>query len=216
MKKARKALLTLCAALLLVSMTVGATVAYLTSTTEVVENTFTVGNVAITLDETDVDLYGAKDSDNRVTKNEYKLLPGHEYIKDPQVHVTSGSEKAYVRMIVTIDHIAELKAACGVAADADFLPQYFVTGWDSATWISTREIITSNNASTYEFWYKEPVDARNAQVDLDPLFDTIIMPDTATNTQLEALQDMKITIVAHAIQADGFADATAAWAAWQN
>ena len=46
----RKFLLLTSSALLLVSLTVGVTLAYLTDTDEV-DNTFTVGNVAITLDE---------------------------------------------------------------------------------------------------------------------------------------------------------------------
>ena len=49
-KKLRRILLTVCSAALLVCVTVGATVAYLTST-ETVTNTFTVGKVDITLDE---------------------------------------------------------------------------------------------------------------------------------------------------------------------
>ena len=48
--KLRRILLTVCSAALLVCVTVGATVAYLTST-ETVTNTFTVGKVDITLDE---------------------------------------------------------------------------------------------------------------------------------------------------------------------
>ena len=58
--KFRRILLLLACAVLLVSLSVGATLAYLTSTTETVTNTFTVGNVAITLDELDVDEYGEK------------------------------------------------------------------------------------------------------------------------------------------------------------
>ena len=57
-KKLRRILLTVCSAALLVCVTVGATVAYLTSTTGPVTNTFTVGKVAITLDEADVDVDG--------------------------------------------------------------------------------------------------------------------------------------------------------------
>ena len=52
-------LLTLCAALL-VCATVLATMAFLTDTAEV-KNTFTVGNVDITLDEAKVTVYGKAD-----------------------------------------------------------------------------------------------------------------------------------------------------------
>ena len=58
MKTKTKALaLALCAVLLVVS-TVFVTMAYLTSKTDVVTNTFTVGKVTITLDEAKVDEYG--------------------------------------------------------------------------------------------------------------------------------------------------------------
>ena len=98
-------------AILLVVCTVFATMAYLTSQ-DAVNNTFTVGKVNITLDETDVDLYGAKDSENRVKENAYKLIPGHEYVKDPTVHVAADSEKCYVFVVVT-NGIADFEVAEG-------------------------------------------------------------------------------------------------------
>ena len=88
MKSKKKVFLTvLCAAALVVASVLG-TMAYLTSKTGPVTNTFTVGNVNITLDETDVTPMGVKDTDTKVTENSYKLIPGHTYIKDPTVHIT--------------------------------------------------------------------------------------------------------------------------------
>ena len=81
MKKTKKALLLSLCAVMLVTASVLGTMAYLTSTDEVV-NTFTVGNVAITLDETDVDNSTPGEND-RDQANEYKLMPGKEYVKDP-------------------------------------------------------------------------------------------------------------------------------------
>ena len=61
MKKLNKALLlALCVALLVTASVIG-TLAHLTHTPDPVTNTFTVGNVSISLDETDVDVYGVKD-----------------------------------------------------------------------------------------------------------------------------------------------------------
>ena len=92
MKKTRKILLMAACAVLLVCISVGATVAYLTST-DSVTNTFTVGKVAITLDEAQVTEYGvAVEGADRVKTNTYKLIPGHEYKKDPTVHFAAGSE----------------------------------------------------------------------------------------------------------------------------
>ena len=76
-KNLKKLLLAVCCAALLVCVSIGATVAYLTST-GTVENTFTVGNVNITLDETKVDLNGnAVTPAERSNGNRYKLLPCH-------------------------------------------------------------------------------------------------------------------------------------------
>lgn len=120
MRKTRKALLAVACAAVLVAGSVAATLAYLTDKDEV-RNTFTVGNVAIKLDE-------AKTSDNgdgslvyvekegsdenelaaRVKSNTYKLIPGHKYTKDPTLTVLSGSEESYVRLMVTVTFDGEL------------------------------------------------------------------------------------------------------------
>ena len=96
MKKFIKALIVaVCAALLVVGSIAG-TIAYLTAT-DTVTNTFTVGKVAITLDEADVDEYGVEILNAaRVDENEYKLVPSRTYKKDPTIHVDAESEECYV------------------------------------------------------------------------------------------------------------------------
>lgn len=79
-KKLTKALLLTACALVLVCATIMGTVAYLTSTAEVT-NTFTYGNVAITMSETPI-------TD--------KLVPGKTYTKDTTIHVGDGSEDCYL------------------------------------------------------------------------------------------------------------------------
>ena len=208
MKNTKKALLMTLCAVMLVAASVMGTLAYLQDTSEVAKNTFTVGNVQIKLDETDVDLYGVKDGDKRVTENEYKLIPGHSYIKDPMVTVEAGSEEAYIRMIVTISDMADVKAVFG----NDFLPQNFVTGWDPEVWETTGKIIETNDTAVYEFRYYKTVNTLDdKELELEPLFKTIEMPDEVENDALLTLEEMEIQVVAHAIQADGFADAEAAW-----
>ena len=83
MKTARKVLVLALCAVLLVSATIMGTMAYLTSTDEVT-NTFTVGNVTITLDEAQVNTDGTlvTDATNRTDANKYHLIPGHSYIKE--------------------------------------------------------------------------------------------------------------------------------------
>ena len=210
MKTARKVLVLALCAVLLVSATIMGTMAYLTSTDEVV-NTFTVGNVQIKLDEAKANTDGTlvDNGATRVDANSYKLLPGHTYNKDPMVTVLSGSESSYVKMTVTFTKAAELDAI--FAPTGADMASIFV-GYDAANWIAKGvSKDAAANTRTYEFWYKEAVAAPTANVALDALFDKIVVPGTITNAQLATINDMTITVNAYAIQADGFADAADAW-----
>ena len=85
MKKSKVLLLLLCTVALSMAAAFG-TLAYLTDS-EAVTNTFTVGQVHISLDETDVDASGVKDGDTRVKANTYHLIPGQTYTKECTVTV---------------------------------------------------------------------------------------------------------------------------------
>ena len=201
----------LCVALAVLTIA-GTTLAYLTSQDEVI-NTFTVGKVEIKLDEAKANADGTLvPNADRVKENSYKLIPGHTYNKDPMVTVLSGSESSYIKMTVTFTKAAELDAI--FAPTGADLTSIF-NGYDSTNWIykgNTED--TTANTRTYEFWYKEAVAAPTADVALDALFDQIKAPDSLTNSDLNNLKDLKITVNAYAIQADGFATAEAAWAAF--
>lgn len=212
MKTRSKALLLTLCAVLLVAATIFGTMAYLTST-DTVTNTFTVGKVNIKLDEAKANPDGTLvEGAERVKANEYKLLPGHTYNKDPMVTVLSGSESSYVKMTVTFSKANELDAI--FAPDGADMLKIF-NGYDAANWIAKGNTKDATaNTRTYEFWYKEAVAAPTADVALDALFDSITVPGEITNEQLATIERMTITVNAYAIQADGFADAAAAWAAF--
>lgn len=206
----KKTLTMVLAMVLVAAISVGATLAYLTSKDTVV-NTFTVGNVQIKLDEAKANPDGSLVANaDRVKANSYKLLPGHKYNKDPMVTVLKDSESSYVKMTVTFtksDELDKIFAPNGADMTSIF------EGYDSATWLykgNTED--TAANTRTYEFWYKETVAAPNGDVALDALFDAIIVPETITNAQLATIEGMTITVNAYAIQADGFDDAADAWA----
>lgn len=213
-KNMKKKLLIMSVAMVLVcAFAVGMTIAYLTSTDEVV-NTFTVGNVQIKLDEAAANPDGSLIEDTpRVKANSYKLIPGHTYNKDPMVTVLSGSESSYIKMTVTVTKSAELDAIFG--EDGANLLSIF-NGYDSANWTYKGNAENTDNTRTYEFWYKEAVAAPDGDVALDALFDSIIVPGNINNDQLKTIAGMTITVNAYAIQADGFADADAAWEAFAN
>lgn len=209
--KSKALLLTLCAVLLVTASVLG-TMAFLTSNDEVV-NTFSVGSVAIKLDEAKANTDGSPvEGAARVKANSYKLLPGHTYNKDPMVTVLNGSEASYIKMTVTFSKASALDAI--FAPTGEDLTSIF-NGYDSANWIykdNTKD--ATADTRTYEFWYKETVGAPNGDVALDALFDSITVPGTITNEQLATIEGMTITVNAYAIQADGFANAEAAWDAF--
>ena len=188
--KAKKVLaLVLCAALL-VAGSVAATLAYLTSKTEVVTNTFSVGNVEITLDEAPVDENGKAVSGNRVTENSYKLIPGHEYDKDPTVHVAAGSEESWL-FVKVVDEIAAIQDATTVA------DQMAAEGW------------TLVSGQTNVYAYKTTVVG-----DEDVLvFDGFKIKSDVKNDELATYAGKTITVQAYAVQKDGFTSAAAAWTA---
>lgn len=215
MKAKNKALLLCLAAVFLVTVTVIGTVAWLTSSDEVV-NTFTVGAVGIVLDEADVDEYGETIANaDRVAGNHYRLLPGKSYTKDPTVTVTKGSEESYVRMIMTLNNAAEWTAILG--SNGDFMD--YVEGWDSTKWEKVSRVVnTTANTVTYEFRYYTTVGAVDAtdDVTLEALFTSFAIPGEVTGEQLKTLSNFEITVVANAIQALGFDNVEDAWDAFDQ
>lgn len=242
MKTKTKALLLSLCAVLLVAATVFTTVAYLTSK-DAVKNTFTIGKVNIKLDEANVGEGGnVIEGADRVKENSYKLLPGHTYTKDPTVTVLKGSEEAYVRMKVTMNKASDLIALCtdpefaedgptGVENAFPLIRMVNFVEANAAKWdgiipdnmVDTEEMLADSkyfsydketDTLTYYFYYTETVAAPDADKALAVLFDSITVPEWATAEQLAKLEGFQINVVAEAIQADGFADADAAWAAY--
>lgn len=189
--KSKALLMTLCAVLLVAASVLG-TMAYLTSTTGPVTNTFSIGKINITLDEAKVDKYGvAVTPAERGNGNEYKLVPNHEYKKDPTVHVKGDSENAYIFVKVE-NGIAAIEAA-GTTTIAS---QMTAKGWQALDGV----------ANVYYQEYTK----QNTDKDFI-VFDNFKIKDGVTETQLENYQTASITITAYAVQQDGFADAKEAW-----
>ena len=194
MKKTMKKILALgSGAALLVTASVMGTMAYLSSTTGVVKNTFTFGQVNITLDEEEVTEYGIdtdKDVVNRVQANTYKLIPGHNYLKDPTIHVAAGSEECYL-FVKVVDGLANIEAENTIAT------QMAANGWSS---VSGAENV---------YAYSSTVDAREAKNEIDvKVFDNFTLK---TDANVADYSNAEITITAYAIQADGFTSSDDAW-----
>ena len=259
MNKKKFALMAASAALVASTVLFG-TLAYFTDR-ESVANTFTVGNVNINLDEAVVDENGnlVKEDDTTITMkeylelqeqnrpelkrtedstdpddpegNEYKLVPGKTYVKDPTMTVAQGSEPAYVRMKVTISHIDVLDdifAAINAKVDPDITIMNIFNGHDNAVWEfkgQVKDESTSPSTITYEFRYRDasvtPVNTVNAvdaqdDITLEPLFESFTVPGYFGSQQIQDLKDMTITVVGEAIQSDTFADEDEAWGAFET
>lgn len=223
MKKSmlRKVLLLACSAVLLVCLSVGATLAYLTSQ-DTVTNTFTVGKVDITLDEAAIKEDKATgnwvedSSKSRTEGNAYHLMPGLTYAKDPTVTVKAGSEPSYVRILVTINKIDKLMEIFPDSYNKElkiFMLEDFVGGtWNSTVWPCNSVTANTDGTYTYEFRHNGIVTTEASKNNVLPdLFEKIVVPGDVTNAQLADLNGLNIKVVAQAIQAAGFSDADAAW-----
>lgn len=189
MKKTNKVLLLGLCAVLLVAASVLGTVAYLTSS-DSVTNTFTVGSVAITLDEQDVD--NSTEGADRDQANAYKLMPGHTYTKDPIIHVASTSEDCYLFVKVT-NEIIDIEDENSVAV------QMADKGWIAVDAVNGVYVYTTDEANP-------AVVSANANV---PVFETFTIAGSVTNETLAEYENKTITVTAYAIQADGFQNKTA-------
>ena len=225
----KKTLALVLALTLLVAGVVGGTLAWLTDRTAEVKNTFTVGDINIGLTETTTD---------------YKMVPGNTIAKDPTVTVKTGSDASYVRMKVTFNNAKAIIALCtdpefaedGPTGTENAYPLIRMVKFveaNAAKWdgiipdnmVETEEMLADAkyfaydakaDTLTYYFYYNETVAAPTADVALPVLFNEVTLPEWVTNTQLATLENFQITVVAEAIQADGFADAGAAWAAFNG
>lgn len=200
----KKKILVACLCVALAVLTVaGTTLAYLTSQ-QTVTNTFTVGNVKITMDEKDVD-NDTNTADNvaingeqRDKANSYKLMPGQTYTKDPIIRVDAYSENCY--LFVTVDNQISSIEATG---DTTVAAQMAANGWQAV----------ENQTNLYVYIGKaEGASAPLAVAKSNnvPVFEKIVVSDDATNTSLKAVNGKTIVVNAYAVQTEGFTNKTAA------
>lgn len=188
MKKATKTLLLmLCAVVLVVSSVLG-TVAYLTDKQEVT-NTFTVGKVAITLQEKKMNTEtGELDGTELVAGiQNIKFVPGRVIKKCPVITVGTdevASEKCWLFVKVENGDSAKDILSNGTFA--------LSTGWTAV----------QNNAG----WYQYSDEAVNDNV--IPVFESFTCANIG-NDATAALAGASIKVTAYAIQSEGVSQATA-------
>ena len=196
MKNTKKVLLGGVAALALVGTSVFGTYMYLTSQANVT-NTFTVGNVNITMDETDID--DSTLGKERDTANTYHIYPGQSYIKDPIVHVSAGSEDSWVFVTVK-NEIASIE-------ENDNTSYKNITAQIEESWTK----IGDDGVGTILYKYSAgKVDNSDTVQDLT-VFEGFTVDDDITGTVLAGYNNKTVIVNAYAVQAEGFTTAEEAW-----
>ncbi len=199
--------LSMCIALAAIAI-VGASLAYFTDT-KTAANTFTMGDVKIKLDETNIN----NQEGDRVTSNDYDVYPGAVVTKDPIVHNT-GKNGAWVRAIVTVENgmnwLGLYNDNVWTAPQEDafnaLINNTLGEGWelvDIAYDMSGPDHPTSDFVATLKY-----TTVLNASTDTSAMFSQIAFPAKMTGndvtTRIAQNGEFGIDVVAEAIQADGF------------
>ncbi len=191
MKKKTVALLL--ALVLAVGVAAGGTMAWLLDETDSITNTFTAGNVEITLSETD------PENDNNAASNSYKMVPGITISKNPTVTVTANSEACYV--------FVELEKSTNFDT---FMTYAVADGWTAGdgTDIPANVYYRTVNASTANQAFKVLKD------------DQVTVQSTVTKEQMNGVASSgqpTLTVTAYACQlAKSSNESFAAGEAWEQ
>lgn len=163
---------------LALALGIGGTLAWLTATSDEVVNTFTVGNITLTIAEPD-----AVDTDED-GDYDFKILPGSTVAKNPQLTVDVGSEKCYVYACIT--NTVKVR-------DTVVVSPIIATSGDEGYWIQVGD--TADDKTLYR--WSEEVDASAAAVTLD-VFTQVKYAESIEMT--DSFEGMNITVQGFAHQ----------------
>ena len=216
--KKKSILMAAIAVMLVAVLVVGGTLAYFTDTKSAT-NTFTVGNVKIKLDESNVN----DPNGDRVTSNEYTgMLPGIQYKKDPVV-TNTGKNGAYVRAVVTIENgmnwLGLYNENVWTAPQAEAFMKLICNKMGDGWSLEDYDYVTNAERGSTDFVavlkYDGVLAAGKATT---AMFENIMLPANATTnditTRVAQNGVFHIDVVAQAIQADGFTSWNDAFAAF--
>lgn len=153
---ATKVMVMILSLMLVVGLSVGGTIAWLTAGADEVKNTFTVGDISILLKEDKLNDDGSLDANTPVNANEYKFVPGDTLNKRPYVTVEANSEACYLFVTVTETNntISGLNGKV-IAWDVDE-----VGGWtvlQNGVWYRTVDAETAAAGETYDILLNDKV-----------------------------------------------------------
>lgn len=190
---------------LIASLVIGGTLAYLTDTAEVT-NTFTMGDVDITLTETGWDADGANGILGDFDDPGFELVPGDSHSKNPTVTSVEGSSYMRVKM--------EIETTAGtLITDPARLKLIYdtISGWNTAAGVATAFTLdtarTVADTGVYYFNYNSVFTPTSAPA---TLFTSVAIPLTYTKANLGLMGAYNIVVTAEAIQSDNFTGANAA------
>ena len=143
-----KALAVVLTVMLMVGCGVGGTLAWLTANTTTVTNTFTVGDIDIKLDESELETTGELNTASRKTENTYKILPGTSQPKDPVVTVEKGSEACYV--------FVQIQEVNNTVPGSDPVKKYITYDVDTSKWTLLE---TNEKDNVFAYYLKAGQDA---------------------------------------------------------
>lgn len=190
----KKKLTTVLAIVLVVALSVAGTYAYLTDKTATIKNTFTVGNVNITLTETwntDTDGNGEPDA------WKMQLIPGTSAVKDPTVTVLGGSEKCYLF----------------VKFEEKNSPTTYLTYTSTLTDANGWTKLEGESNVWYRVVDKADTNTSFVLLQADNKGNMVTVKDSVTNTNMEEAAKAELVYTAYACQYEGFEDnAAGAWA----
>ena len=189
MKKFRelsgKLVVAMLAVTLLIGCAIGGTVAWLTAKTDPVVNTFTYGNINITLAET--------------TGNNYKIIPGVDIAKDPKVTVNKDSEACW--LFVKVEEEGTFVANKVTYSIADGWTKG--DGTDIPANVYYREVSATTGDTSFNV-LKGNEKYPNG---------VVTVSENLTKAEVNNISTQpKLTFTAYAVQKDGIADAATAWA----
>lgn len=175
--------------LLVMALSIGGTLAYLTDKTDTVKNTFTIGSITLTLAEEGA----VKNDETGVYEKSYKIIPGTEVAKEPKLTVTKGSEECYVYALV--DNTLNLNDGTA-AATLDI---------NTGKWV---EVAKKGTATLYKF--NTTVDVLDASADwTESVFTKVTYSNAITEDTIGQLAGKTITIKGFAHQTAGVDASTA-------
>lgn len=181
-----KALVALLAFVLVIGCSLGGTLAWLTDKTDAVTNTFTVGDINITLTE---------------TKREYKILPGVNIPKDPKVTVLKDSEACWLFVKVDEANWPEFKEDDGTTRKVKYA---IAADWTKLTGVEGVDNVYYRQVSAFTVDQSFPVLADN----------TVTVSDTLTKSEIAEVKKQGqplLTFTAYAVQKEGVNTAAEAW-----